>query len=112
MRTVAALMMVALLGACATTEYNPTPGGPVYPAYHDEVRVLPGFPPEGSYDSVGIVVAYGVDLNDKEDLIEALRSEAAKRGANAIVLQGDIKLRSSRDRNEKVLGAYALRLKP
>ncbi len=112
MRTLAALMMVALLGACATTEFNPTPGAPVYPAYHDEVKVLPGFPPEGSYDSVGIVIAYGVDLTDKEDLIEALQSEAAKRGANAIVLQGDIKLRSSRDRNEKVLGAYALRLKP
>ncbi len=112
MRTLAALMMLALLGACATTEFNPAPGAPVYPAHQDEVKVLPGFPPEGSYDSVGIVIAYGVDLTDKDDLIEALQSEAAKRGANAIVLQGDVKLRSSRDRNEKVLGAFALRLKP
>ena len=112
MRTFAALMMVALLGACATAEFRPAPGAPVYPAYRDEVKVLQGFPPEGSYDSVGIVIAYGVDLTEKEDLIEALQSEAAKRGANAIVLQGDIKLRSSGDRTEKVLGAFALRLKP
>ncbi len=112
MRTLAALMMVALLGACASTEFRPAPGAPVYPPYPDEVRVLPGFPPEGSYDSVGIVFAYGVDLSEKEDLIEALQSEAAKRGANAIVLQGDIKIRSRGNSVEKVLGAFALRLKP
>ena len=112
MRTLKALIVVTLLGACATTEFNPAPGAPVYPAYRDEVRVLQAFPQEGSYDSVGIVIAYGVDLTEKKDLIEALQSEAAKRGANAIVLQGDVKLRSRGTSREKVLGAYALRLKP
>ncbi len=74
--------------------------------------MLQSFPQPGSYDSVGIVIAYGVDLTDKKDLIEALQTEAAKRGANIIVLQGDIKVRSRGTSREKVLGAFALRLKP
>ncbi len=112
MRTLAALIAVGLLSACASTEFKPTPGAPSFPAHRDGVKVLQAFPQEGSYDSLGIVIAYGVDLSDKEDLIEALQSEAAKRGANAIVLQGEVKLRSRGTSREKVLGAYALRLKP
>lgn len=112
MRTLSILAVIILLGACASTEFNPAPGAPSYPAYDDEVKVLQSFPQEGSYHSLGIVIAYGVDLTDKDDLIEALQSEAAKRGANAIVLQGEVKLRSRGTSREKVLGAYALRLKP
>ncbi len=112
MTRLSALILVALLSACASTEFNPAPGAPSYPAYSGEVKVLPGFPQAESYDSVGIVFAYGVNLTDKKDLIESLQSEAARRGANAIVLQGDVKLRSRGTSIEKVLGAYALRLKP
>jgi hypothetical protein len=106
-----ALILVALLSACASTEFNPAPGAPEFPAHLGEVTVLRRIPQTGSYDSVGIVIARGVELNEKEELIEALQKEAARRGANAIVLQGDIKIRSSYGYIEKVLGAYALRLK-
>lgn len=107
-----ALILVALLCACETTRFNPAPGAPAYPAFSGEVKVLPGFPPPESYDSVGIIIAYGVNVTEKQDLIESLQTEAARRGANAIVLQGDVKLRSRGTSVEKVLGAYALRLKP
>ncbi|HSS65195.1 MAG TPA: hypothetical protein VLS27_12245, partial [Gammaproteobacteria bacterium] len=104
--------LAALLSACASTRFNPAPGAPGYPAHRGEVKVLQEFPRAGSYESVGIVIAYGVDLTDREDLIEALQSEAARRGANAIVLQGEVKMRSRGTSREKVLGAYALRLEP
>lgn len=107
-----ALILVALLCACATTEFNPTPGAPQYPPHLGEVTVLNELPQSGSYDSLGIVVVHGVDVTDEEDLIEALQKEAAKRGANAIALQGEVKTRIQRRGNEKVLAAYALRLKP
>ena len=112
MTRLAALILVTILSACETTGFNPAPGAPAYPAYSGEVNVLPAFPPEESYDSVGIVIAYGVYLSEKEDLIASLKTEAAKRGANAIVLQGDVKIRSRGTSIEKVLGAYALKLKP
>lgn len=112
MTRLAALILVATLSACETTGFNPAPGAPSYPAYAGEVNVLPEFPPEGSYGSVGIIIAYGVYITEKEDLIAALKTEAAKRGANAIVLQGDVKVRKRGTSMEKVLGAYALKLKP
>ncbi len=106
------LILVLLLSSCASTEFSPYPGAPDYPAYSGELRLLDALPQEGSYDMVGIVIARGVDRTTKQDLIEALKEEAAKRGANAIVLQGDIKLTSRGDSREKVLGAYGLRLRP
>jgi hypothetical protein len=112
MRSLPALVVIALLGACASTKFNPFPGAPEYSAYPGEVTVLKTFPQSGSYDSLGIVVVYGVDLTDEEDLIEALQKEAAGRGANAIVLQGDVNVRTRGGYTEKVLAAYALRLKP
>lgn len=111
MSRLAALIFVALLAACASTEFSSAPGSPAFPKYRGEVTLLDGFPEEGSYDSVGIVIARGTERQDKKDLIEVLKSEAAKRGADAIVLQGDIKTRSRGGiYREKLLGAYALRL--
>lgn len=107
-----ALILVALLSACTSTEFNPTPGAPQYPPHRGEVTVLNKLPQSGNYDSLGVVVAYGPDLSDKNDLIEALQKEAAKRGANAIALQGEIKTRYQRQGNQQVLAAFALRLKP
>ncbi len=111
LRTIPLLLLI-LLGACANTEFTPSPGSPGFPAHRGEVRLLDAFPGEGSYDSVGVIIARGTERNDKKDLIEDLKSEASKRGANAIVLQGDIKIRSRGGvYREKLLGAYALRLK-
>lgn len=106
------LLLVILLAACVNAEFTPAPGSPGFPAHRGEVRLLDAFPEEGSYDSVGVVIAAGSRNRDKKDLIEDLKKEAAKRGANALILQGDVKMRSRGgiDR-EKVLGAYALRLK-
>lgn len=106
------LLLVALLSACAGTEFHPARGATAYPAHPGEVEVLERFPEAGSYDSVGVVIAYGVNITEKKDLIEALQTEAAKRGANAILLQGDVKMRSRGTSREKVLGAYALRIRP
>ena len=104
--------MVLLTGGCANAEYTPAPGAAHYAAYRGEVKVLSGFPAEGSFERLGILVAKGVRLSEKEELIEKLKKEAADRGANAIVLQGDVKIRrGSGGSPEKLLGAFALRLK-
>ncbi len=104
--------IILLIGGCANAEYTPTPGAARYTAYGGEVQVLSGFPAEGSFERLGILVAKGVRLSEKEDLIEKLKKEAADRGANAIVLQGDVKIRrGSGGSVEQLLGAFALRLK-
>ena len=105
--------VLTLFAGCTSTEYVPSPGVGAYRAYQGEVRVLDGFPAAGTYERLGIVIARGVRLSDRSDLIKDLKSEAARRGANAIILQGDVKTRrSAGGTEEKLLGAFALRVKP
>ena len=108
------LVLVFLsVGGCTNAEFTPSPGAGTYAAYKGKVQVLTGFPAEGTYKRLGILIARGVRLSDKEDLVKDLKSEAAKRGANAIILQGDVKSRrNAGGTEEKSLGAFVLRLKP
>lgn len=105
----ASVLMV--IGGCTTAEFTPSPGAGAYRAYQGDVQVLDEFPATGTFERLGIVIARGVRLSEKADLLEDLKSEAARRGANAIVLQGDVKTRrSSGGSEEKLLGAFALKV--
>lgn len=107
------ISVLTVLSGCATSDFSPSPGAGAYGAYRGEVRVLSRYPAAGTYEQLGIVIARGVRLTDKADLLEELKSEAARRGANAIILQGDVKIRrSTGGTEEKQLGAFAVRVKP
>lgn len=109
----APLLFSLVLCGCADTAFNPTPGSAVYAPYPGEVAVLSAFPQEGTYEQLGIVIAEGVYLTEKEDLVEDVKAAAAKRGANAVVLQGEVRVyKTPRGGETKKLGAYALRLNP
>lgn len=109
------LLLVSILlvfGGCTTAEFTSAPGASIYPAHTGDVRVLEEFPAAGTYERLGIVTVRGVRLSDKSDLVNDLKSEAARRGANAIVLQGDVKSRRSPGGTEELLlGAFALKVR-
>lgn len=106
-------ILLLLLAGCASTEFRPAPEAGSYPAHEGDVRVLSELPAEGNYERLGILIASGVKLTSKEELLEKLVAEARKRGADAIVLQGDVKiLRGMGGSIEKKLGAFALKIKP
>lgn len=106
------LFLILFIGGCTSVEFNPARGAPSFGAYKGEVKLLDRLPPPGRYQRLGIVIVRGPRATDPEDLLEDLKTEAAKRGADAIVLQGGVKTSSVPGGYiEKSLGAFALRLK-
>lgn len=113
MRNMAVLLGALVLAACAGVEFNPAPNAKDYGRYRGEVSVLEAFPPEDRFERIGIVIVRGAGLADKETLLNRARAEAAKRGANAVVLQGEVKVRrTASGGEEKLLGVFALRVPP
>ena len=84
----AAVMTLALLSACASSSFTPTPSAQPRPAYDGVVKILTTYPPEGSYEHLGIVSVIGRGASDEASLIELMAEVAAGRGANAIIVQG------------------------
>ena len=78
----------ALVNACASSSFAPTPSAAGRPAHDGEVKVLRSYPAEGTYEHLGIVSVTGRSLDDEESLIELMVDIAAERGANAIIVQG------------------------
>ena len=105
------LFLILFIGGCTSVEFNPTPGAPSIGAYKGEVKLLDRLPAPGRYQRLGVLIARGPRLSEPAELIEDLKTEAAKRGADTIVLQGDVKISSVGGYIEKSLGAFALRLK-
>jgi len=107
-----AFVLAAALGACAGAEFRPSPTAPAFEPYSGEVKVLGRLPPADRFDRVGVVIAEGVNLTKKSSMLEQLKREAAARGANAVVLQGDVKTTvDSEGGKRKKLAAWAIRLK-
>ena len=76
----------AFITGCATAKFAQT--GQTYPPYDGPVKVLSA-PPQGvKYVEIGIVSSAGGMIHQCADLIEALQKEAAKKGANAIIVGG------------------------
>lgn len=109
---VAVLVLAAVLTGCVGAEFRPTPTAPAFEPYTGEVKVLGRLPPAGRFERVGVVIAEGVKFTSKSTMLEQLKREAAARGANAIVLQSDVKTTPDSEGGErKKLAAWALRLK-
>ncbi len=104
------LAAAALLAACASAEFTPSGGGEPLPPYTGEVAVLERLPPPGAYRLLGIVRAEGVQLTSDERLFESVKAMAAARGADAVVPQAPVRVRSTGSGGEeRTLAAYAIR---
>lgn len=102
--------LAVVLAGCTGARFQPAAGAKAYPPYRGEVAVLEDFPAPGSFERLGVVVVDGTEQTADARLRARLLEEAARRGANAVVLQGKIKLAPYRDGAlQKRLGAFALR---
>ena len=77
-----------------------------------EVRILENLPSSDQFERVGVVTVDGVLLTKEAAMVDAIKREAAARGANAVVMQGPIKeMKDSSGGVQKTLAAWAIRLK-
>jgi len=111
-RTVLFLLLIAAIGGCASpAKFQPASGAGKFPAYEGEVKILENIPPSGGYTRVGVVVVEGVLLTKESDMVAILKDEAAKRGADAVVMQGPVKVTKEPDGSTtQRLAAWAIRL--
>jgi predicted alpha/beta-fold hydrolase len=66
--------------------------------------------PRSGFERVGVVIAHGVAGTSEVSMLENLKDDAAKRGANAVVLQGDVQtVKDSNGNTKKRLAAWAIR---
>lgn len=89
-RTVLLLLAVAAIAGCASSHVlTGTPRAPIDPA---QVRIYHG-PPPGQYEEIAILntssgaLTYG-EQNKVDSVLQKLRNEAAKLGANGVLFQG------------------------
>lgn len=89
-RTALLLLAVVALAGCASSHVlTGTPRAPIDPA---QVRIYHG-PPPGQYEEIAILntssgaLTYG-EQNKTDSVLQKLRNEAAKLGANGVLFQG------------------------
>ncbi|UNK42775.1 DUF4156 domain-containing protein [Luteimonas sp. S4-F44] len=89
-RTLSLLLAVAAIAGCASSHVlTGTPRAPIDPA---QVRIYHG-PPPGHYEEIAILntssgaLTYG-EQNKTDSVLQKLRNEAAKLGANGVLFQG------------------------
>ena len=78
------LAFTFIVGCAATARFAQT--GQVYPPWDGPVKVLSASPEGVKYVEIGIVSSFGGTVHEWIDLITAMQKEAAKRGANAIIV--------------------------
>lgn len=104
------VLVAVVLTACSQAQFRPATTSVKLEPYTGEVRVLDRLPPPSQYLLVGVVIAEGVFLTDEATMFEALKKEAAARGANAVVLQGKVKVtKLGGGGEEQKLAAWAIR---
>jgi len=105
----AIVSVMLLLTGCASSSFAPNAGTRLAP-WEGEVTVLARLPAEGSYRLLGVVTVKGVALTSDERMFDQLRERAAYQGADAVVLQREIRDRpTSGSSDERSLAAYAIR---
>ena len=105
----AIITLVLLLTGCATSSFAPS-SGPRLAPWEGEVTVLTHLPAEGSYRLLGVVTVRGVELTSDERMFDSLKERAAAQGADAVVLQREIRDRPvGKSSDERSLAAYAIR---
>ena len=106
------VLLATALGACTNpARFTPASSSQDFPPYEGEVRVLENLPNSSQYQRVGVVMIEGVLLTKDAAMVDAIKSEAADRGANAVVMQSAIKVTKNSDGStKKALAAWAIRL--
>ena len=97
-----------LLCGCASTQFSPS-GAVAAAPYAGEVQVLERLPAKGSYTMLGVVIVRGVDITEDERMFKQLKERAAAQGADAVVLQGPIRVQDTTETRR--LAGYAIRRK-
>jgi len=77
---------IALITGCASASFTQT--GETFAKYDGPVKVLTEAPEDSEYVEIGIV-SLKRDYGNDADFIKALQKEAAKNGANAIILSSN-----------------------
>ncbi|MGD9330981.1 MAG: hypothetical protein PVJ53_06695 [Desulfobacterales bacterium] len=80
---IAALPLILI--ACPKVSFTET--GNQFPAHAGTVKILNTYPSDSEYDEIGWVSADGDFNTPWSELLGLMQKEAAKRGANAIVLE-------------------------
>ena len=107
---VTAVIALALLGGCTTSQFSPSGDSHAAPTSADDVQLLERLPAAGSYELLGVIIVRGVRLSSDERMFEQLKERAAQRGADAVVPQGKIRDQETTDGSEtRRLGGYAIR---
>lgn len=105
----AIITIIVLLTGCTSSSFAPSAGTRLAP-WEGEVTVLARLPDEGSYRLLGVVMVRGGQVTGDGRMIDRLKERAAAQGADAVVLQGDIRDRPLDDYGvERKLAAYAIR---
>jgi len=86
LKFIAVFLIFAFVAGCATAKFAQT--GETYPPYDAPVKVYWSPPKEVKYVEIGIVSSTGGLIHQWAELIEALQLEAARKGANAIIVGG------------------------
>ncbi len=100
------------IGGCTSpARFTPATGSENLPPYEGEVRVLENLPSSDQFTRVGVVIVEGVQLTRESDMVAAIKREAARRGADAVVMQGPIKsMKDASGGVQRTLAAWAIRL--
>ena len=78
------ILVCMLMQGCATSKFTQT--GDNYPPYKGLVKVFTCKPKNIEYEEIGWVSSSGGMIHEWTDLIEAMQTKAAAKGANAIIL--------------------------
>lgn len=107
------LALAACLAGCTSpARFTPSGSSQEFPPYEGEVRVLERMPNSGQFERVGVVVVEGVQLTADAAMVDSVREKAAEHGANAVVMQGPIRVtKDSAGGVKKTLAAWAIRVK-
>ncbi len=101
--------LFALHVGCAGTEFTSNAGADGLPEYHGTVRVLDKMP-AGRFIRVGVVKAVGGIITREATLLNNLKEQAARHGANVIVLQAPPRERQTHQGKEVYQAAFAIRV--
>jgi len=101
-------LSLVLLSGCASESFTSSTSKQ-YPPWRGEVTVLEKLPVAGSYDLIGVVTIEGSRITSDDRMYAQMKEQAAARGANAVVPQSKIKIRTGS--KEQILAAYAIWLR-
>ena len=103
---------MAIISGCASpAKFQPALGAENLPPFEGEVKVLENLPASNQYKRVGVVTVEGVLLTKEAEMVAEIKKLAAKKGANAVVMQSSMKVTKNPDGGTKRrLAAWAIHL--